>query len=57
MKKTYFAPNTRVVRVKLHQMIAASPTSQQLSIEDFETNQVSNSDDIGSRRSSSIWDD
>jgi hypothetical protein len=57
MKKTYFAPNTRVVRVKLHQMIAGSPTPQTLSIENIETNPVSSSDDIGSRRSSSIWDD
>ena len=57
MKKTYFAPNTRVVRVKLHQMIAGSPTPTTLSIENFDDNKVSSSDEIGSRRSSSIWDD
>ena len=54
MKKIYFAPDTKIVKVKLQQMIAGSPTNQTLNIDG---EYVKESSEIGSRSSRSIWDD
>lgn len=54
MKKTYFAPNTNVVKVRLQQMIAASPGTLTL---DKNATQITGSDGIGSRQGGDFWDD
>ena len=53
MKKTYFAPNTNIVKVELQQMVAASPQSVVL---DKNATPIENGGSVGSRRGS-IWDD
>ena len=63
MKKTYINPTTTVVDIKLQQMIAASPGSVTLAIQD-PTNPdnpvepIDDPNDIGSRSMrNSKWDD
>ena len=59
MKKNYFAPVTKVVKVKLYQMIAASPLNSFTDTEGKGTLQNVVGDDgvVMSRRGGSIWDD
>ena len=54
MKKIYFAPNTKVVKIALQHIIAASPGNVTLSTDDT---QVTEQSGVGSRRFGSLWDD
>ena len=54
MKKIYQIPTTIIVKINVTQMIASSPGQQNLNIEDTP---VVSSEEIGSRRGRSIWDD
>ena len=54
MKKTYQIPTTIIVKINVTQMIASSPGQQNLRIGDT---YVENSEEIGSRRGRSVWDD
>lgn len=56
MKKNYFAPETKVVKIKLHQMIAASPQGFVKTLGEAEDAPKTDGTNILSRRSS-IWDD
>ena len=59
MKKNYFAPETKVVKIKLHQMIAGSPLNSFTESGGKGTlqNVVGDENVVLSRRRSSIWDD
>ena len=56
MKKTYIEPvmNIVAVEVKTSLLGASDPQTQTLSVEG---ESISDGDQIGSRRSSSLWDD
>ena len=54
MKKIYFAPETKVVKLALQHIIAASPGNVTLSTED---DQVTDGNAVGARGFGSIWDD
>ena len=54
MKKIYFAPETKEVRIALQHIIAASPGNVTLSTDD---DQVTDQSGVGSRRSGGLWDD
>ena len=53
MKKIYFAPETKVVKLALQHIIAASPGNVTLSTGD---EQITDQSGVGSRRGS-FWDD
>jgi hypothetical protein len=52
MKKIYSIPQTLVVKIAPAKMIALSGT-----LDNDPSHSITSSDDFGSRRSSSIWDD
>ena len=54
MKKIYQNPTTKVMRIELHQMIAASPTTEQRGFGD-DVDDASGAD--ARRFGSSLWDD
>ena len=54
MKKIYFAPETKEVRIALQHIIAASPGNVEINTGDT---QVTDPDAIGSRGFGSLWDD
>lgn len=54
MKKIYQIPTTIIVKINVTQMIASSPGQQNLSKDDTP---VVSSEEIGSRRGRSVWDD
>ena len=54
MKKIYFAPNTKVVKIALQHIIAASPGNVTLSTD---AEQVTDQSGVGSRRFGGFWDD
>ena len=62
MKKTYINPTTTVVNVKLQQIIASSPGSVTLAIQD-PTNPnnpvepIEDPDEVGARQDKQKWDD
>lgn len=53
MKKIYFAPETKVVKLALQHIIAASPGNVTLSTDD---DQVTDGNAVGAR-GSAFWDD
>ena len=62
MKKTYINPTTTVVNIKLHQMVAASPGSVTLAIQnpDNPTDPdypIDDPNEIGAREDKQKWDD
>ena len=53
MKKIYQNPTTKVMRIELHQMIAASPATEQRGFGE----DVTDASGADARRGSSLWDD
>lgn len=54
MKKIYFAPETKVVKLALQHIIAASPGNVTLSTDD---DQITDQSGVGSRSFGGFWDD
>lgn len=54
MKKIYLAPNTIVVKIGMQQIMTGSPGSIVL---DQNEEEISDGNDIGSRRWAGVWDD
>lgn len=57
MKKNYFAPETKVVKIQLHKMIAASPEGFTQTLGGADAADKTDGTNILSRRRNSIWDD
>ena len=56
MKKTYFAPAVKVVKIQTQHMFAASGDPQNITLTIGGDN-ISSSNDIGSKGGESLWDD
>lgn len=58
MKKNYFAPNTKTIKVKVQHLMVISGNGQNVnSVSVSEETYDSSKGDIMSRRGGSIWDD